>query len=81
MHPGCNIFFGAEAEERLLEPVMNLIGDDVIMYASDYPHWDGEYPQSLHKMASRPKMSPEQKYGILRGAADRFYGFVKHRNS
>ena len=77
VHQGGPIFFGSEAEERLLEPVMDLIGDDVIMYASDYPHWDGEYPQSLYDMASRPRMSPEQKYGILRGAAERFYGFAK----
>ncbi len=77
VHQGGNIFFGSESQERLLEPVMDLLGNDLIMYASDYPHWDGEYPQSLYDMAARPRMTPDQKYGILRGAAERFYGFVK----
>ncbi|MDE2766052.1 MAG: amidohydrolase family protein [Chloroflexota bacterium] len=74
---GCNIFFGSEANERLLEAAMQFIGDDCVMYASDYPHWDGAYPVSLREMAARPNLTPAQKYGVLRGAAERFYGLAK----
>jgi len=76
VHQGGNIFFACEAGERLLEPVMNTLGDDIIMYASDYPHWDGTYPDSLKQLSDRPLLSKAQKYSVLRGSAERFYGLV-----
>lgn len=79
VHQGGNIFFAAESEERLIGAAMELIGNDVVMYASDYPHWDHEYPQSLHKLRERPDLSEEQNYGLMRGAAERFYGFPSSR--
>ena len=74
VHQGCNIFFGSEVDERLLGPALELLGDDLVMYATDYPHWDGEYPHSLRTMAAHPGLTAPQRYGILRGAAERFYG-------
>jgi len=72
--PGGNIFFSCEAEERLLGAVLDLIGEDIVMYASDFPHWDGSYPDSLHTLQARSDITESQKHGILRGAAARFYG-------
>ena len=74
---GGNIFFGCESEERLLGPAMELIGNDTVMYASDYPHWDGEYPSSLHEMQARTDLTEAQRYGVLRGAAMRLYGLAR----
>ena len=37
VHQGGNLFFGCEAEERMLSQTMSLIGDDLIMYATDWP--------------------------------------------
>jgi uncharacterized protein len=71
--PGRNIFFGLEAEERRLGPTLDLIGSDSAMYASDWPHWDGDYPHSLHQAAKRGDLTDEHKAGILYQAADRFY--------
>ena len=71
---GGNIFFGAESNERLLSNTLNLIGNDVVMYASDYPHWDGNYPESLFSLKKREDLTLEQRFGLLRGAALRFYG-------
>ncbi|SRR5579871_3437103 len=79
VHQGGNIFFAAESEERLVGATMNLIGNDIVMYASDYPHWDHEYPHSLHKLRERGDVSREQHYGLMRGAAERFYGFTSSR--
>ena len=76
VHQGGNIFFGCEANERLLPQTLDIIGDDVVMYASDYPHWDCDYPASLHTMQSRPDLTEQQRHGVLRGAAERFYGFT-----
>jgi hypothetical protein len=72
---GGNVFFGVEAGERLLGQTLDLIGDDVVMYASDYPHWDGDYPESLFAIARREDITGPQREGLLRGAALRFYGF------
>jgi predicted TIM-barrel fold metal-dependent hydrolase len=77
VHAGGNIFFSCEQEERLLGQTMSLLGDDIVMYASDYPHWDGEYPDSLHKLHSRTDLTKKQQAGVLRHAAERFYGFTK----
>ncbi|HXG36156.1 MAG TPA: amidohydrolase family protein [Dehalococcoidia bacterium] len=74
VHGGGNIFFGLEAEERLLRPTMDLLGDDLFLYASDWPHWDGDYPESLHEVLEREDLTEIQRTNIVRGAAERFYG-------
>ncbi|MCZ6874835.1 MAG: amidohydrolase family protein, partial [bacterium] len=74
VHEGGNIFFGCEAEERMLGPTLDLIGSDTVMYASDWPHWDGDYPASLFEMQNRPDLSDVQRDGLLNRAAVRFYG-------
>jgi uncharacterized protein len=71
---GGNVFFGVEARERLLGQTLDLIGNDIVMYASDYPHWDGDYPESLFAIARREDLTESQRQGLLRGAAQRFYG-------
>jgi predicted TIM-barrel fold metal-dependent hydrolase len=70
---GGDIFFGLESEERLLGPTLDLIGDDLFMYASDWPHWDGDYPESLHELQYRPDLTELQPANVLGGAAERFY--------
>ncbi len=74
VHEGGNLFFGCEAEERMLGPTLALIGTDTVMYASDWPHWDGDYPASLVEMQERPDLTEEQRDGVLNRAATRFYG-------
>jgi hypothetical protein len=74
VHEGGNLFFGCEAEERMLGPTLDLIGVDTIMYASDWPHWDGDYPHSLFEMQQRDDLTEEQRHGVLSRAAERFYG-------
>jgi predicted TIM-barrel fold metal-dependent hydrolase len=73
VHEGGNIFFGCEAEERLLGPTLDVIGFDTVMYASDWPHWDGDYPNSLFEMQRRQDLTAEQRHGLLYRAAERFY--------
>ena len=72
VHKGGNVFVGCEPNERLLGH--DLVGDDVVMYASDYPHWDSDYPESLQYMRTRDDLTEAQRYGVLYGAASRFYG-------
>ena len=74
VYEGGPLFFGCEAEERMLGPTLDIIGDDTVMYASDWPHWDGDYPKSLIEMQQRSDLTEAQRHGLLHGAAARFYG-------
>ena len=73
VHKGGNVFVGCEPNERMLGQVLDLVGDDIVMYASDYPHWDSDYPGSLQHMRTREDLTDAQRRGVLYEAANRFY--------
>ena len=52
--------------------VMNWIGMDRILFASDYPHWDFDDPF----LALPPKLSADQRAMIYSGNAQALYGFA-----
>ena len=33
--------------EKLTKAVIDLVGEDVLMYASDYPHGESQFPKSV----------------------------------
>jgi len=68
-----NIYFSCEADECLLPQAMKLIGDNQIVYASDFPHWDGSYPHSIGELRERGDLSEGQKAKVLAGNARRLY--------
>ena len=70
---GRQIFFGVEADERMLPQTLTAVGDDIFMYASDWPHWDNEYPRSLEEIMSREDLDDRQRHNLIRGAACRCY--------
>jgi predicted TIM-barrel fold metal-dependent hydrolase len=41
-------FVGAE-EERGLRQVVEQIGDETIVWSTDYPHWDSDYPRAVEE--------------------------------
>jgi uncharacterized protein len=69
-----NIFVTCEPEEPILPGVIDVLGDDFIMFASDYPHWDGEWPESTKHLRTRPDISEDTRAKIGGGNAQRFYG-------
>ena len=52
---------------------MKLIGDNQIVYASDFPHWDGSYPHSIGELRGREDLSAAQKAKVLADNARRLY--------
>ncbi|TMG78557.1 MAG: hypothetical protein E6H77_06135 [Betaproteobacteria bacterium] len=36
--------------EKLTNAVIDLVGEDVLMYASDYPHGESHFPKSVEKV-------------------------------
>jgi predicted TIM-barrel fold metal-dependent hydrolase len=43
------------------------------MFASDYPHWDSEWPESTRPLRERTDLPLEVKQRILAWNAERFY--------
>jgi len=71
-----HIYVSCEPEEPILPGVIEVLGDDFIMYASDYPHWDGEWPESTKHLRSRGDISETSRAKIASGNAQRFYGLA-----
>ena len=74
------IFIHAEPGERLIPQVIECMGSNRLMYASDFPHWDHEYPDSLYHIYGREDLTDEQKKAILRDNALEFYEGTKTSN-
>ena len=69
-----NWYFHTEADEKILPYVMSVIGEDVLFYASDFPHWDSSYPASVDAMLGRTDLSDTAKRKVMRENAMRLYG-------
>ena len=69
-----NWYFHTEADEKILPYVMSVIGEDVMFYASDFPHWDSSYPASVDAMLGRTDLSDAAKRKVMRENAMRLYG-------
>ncbi len=66
-------YFHAGSEERGLVPAIDVIGDDCIMYASDYPRWDSAFPDSVSLLQERTDLPESSKRKVLGENAARFY--------
>lgn len=65
----------ADPDEASLEAVVRHVGDDCIVWASDYPHPDACFPGAVAKTLDVLRDVPEASRGrILSGNAARFYG-------
>ncbi|HEY1235807.1 MAG TPA: amidohydrolase family protein [Candidatus Binatia bacterium] len=70
-----NLFFALEPEEETVPYVIERIGADKILFASDYPHWDGMFPHVVSTIRGRKDISDDAKAQILGQNAKRFYGW------
>src|SRR5262245_28702207 len=68
-----NIYFSCEADEWLLPQAVKLVGENQIVYASDFPHWDHSFPASIDEIRMRGDLSEAQKQKILADNARRLY--------
>jgi len=68
-------YFSFECEERLLEEYVAHLGDTSIVYASDYPHWDSDFPGTVVEARERAAGLGDDSVERLLGAnAARLYG-------
>jgi predicted TIM-barrel fold metal-dependent hydrolase len=69
---GGNIWVTCEPDERMLPAVVDRLGAGGVMYASDYPHWDGAWPNSSGKLLSQP-LESSALAAVAGDNARRFY--------
>lgn len=68
------IFFGVESEEKTIPDAVRWELEDTFLYASDYPHWDSDWPHTVRTLRERKDLSETVKRKMLRDNAIRFYG-------
>jgi predicted TIM-barrel fold metal-dependent hydrolase len=64
---------GCENEEPMLPYVQERFGENKVLWASDFPHFDAELP-GLVGLRKRTDLTQSQREGALWGAAAGFYG-------
>ena len=57
----------------MIDYVMDRMGEDVIVYASDYPHWDALFPDSVKVLMANPSLGEKRKKKIFNDNPRRFY--------
>jgi predicted TIM-barrel fold metal-dependent hydrolase len=67
-------YFGCEPEEKTMPFAAQYVGEDVLLYASDYPHWDSDWPHTVKTVRERTDMTDQLKRKVLADNALRFYG-------
>ena len=64
----------ADADEAMLEHVIELLGDERIVFSTDYPHPDSKYPHAVESFLALPGVSDDSKRRILWDNALALYG-------
>lgn len=66
-------FIGCDPDEKYIPHVVNALGEGVVVYASDYCHWDCRFPDTVKIIAERTDLSPSAKTAILKDNPARLY--------
>lgn len=67
-------FISAEIEEPTLRPVLDALGADCVVTASDFPHPEGSFPDGVRTFVGRGDLSDAEKRRILWDNPRRLYG-------
>ena len=70
-----NLFFSTEADDVLLPQVIELVGEDHLVFGSDMPHGDRE-PFVVRKVKARKDIAESAKLKILETNPARLYGLT-----
>lgn len=76
-----NVFFAAEVGESALPLAARIVGQDAIIWASDYPHErdQRDFTEDIPTLTQRDDVSEELKRGIFFDNALRFYPRLRSR--
>ena len=68
------VYVSVEPEEAFLSPMIDHLGADSFLFASDVPHWDARFPNNLEHLESRSDLGADVKQKILYGNSKRLFG-------
>lgn len=66
-------FIGCDPDESTIPAVIDALGEDIIVYASDYCHWDCRFPDTVKIIAERTDLTRSAKEKILSKNPARLY--------
>ncbi|MFQ5682507.1 MAG: amidohydrolase family protein [Candidatus Binatia bacterium] len=67
------LYFSCESDETELAHVIDTIGDDWIVFASDYSHFDSRFPGASQPIVEHQKLTDGTKQKLLNDNARRLY--------
>jgi uncharacterized protein len=67
------IFIAAEADDRMLQPLFDLVGEEHVLFSSDFPHGEGRENAAL-EIIGRKDLTENQKTKLLYDNTARFFG-------
>ena len=67
-----NCYVTCEADEKLLRLALTEFNENHVLIASDYPHFDSEYPGTVNRLCERNDITEIQKEKILEHNAREF---------
>lgn len=73
---GRQLFIACEPEESMLPATVGAVGDECIVYASDYLHWDADFPGTVAAIKNNRGLSEASKRKVLGENAARLYGLA-----
>ena len=68
-----NFFISCDPDEETLPYVAKFVGAEHILYASDYPHFDGRFPDTVKLTAGRKEFGEGERRKILYDNPRRLY--------
>ena len=69
-----NVWYVAEPEERTIGAVLDLVGEDRVLWGSDYPHIDSTLQAPNQIRTAVADLSPARQAAVLGGNAQRVFG-------
>jgi predicted TIM-barrel fold metal-dependent hydrolase len=66
-------YIGTEPDEGTLRQVIEVLGDDLIVFATDYPHRDGLFPEAVARFLIQGGLSEQTRAKILWDNCARLY--------
>ncbi len=71
---GGRVYVSFDPDDAMLPYCMDRFGDDMWLFAADYPHWDTIWPNATREVRERTDISDAQKRKIFFDNCNRFYG-------